>query len=490
MKILIADDERLVRAGLKSMLEEIGVPARGIACAADGAEMIEAAARELPDVAFVDIRMPRLDGLSGIERGRALSPTTRWVILTSHSSFEYARRAIELGAVEYLLKPVSPEELRRVLSAAEAARKKEILRVNLEFENRVSSLVHEPLSPPRDAMEYFAGMRFQTTVVLFDEAADRRALRERHRAAGAEIRARAVGTVDGNLRLAVCTLASATLTVVAAWHADGQAYETLEGFLRTLHIALESQAGSEARVTMIRGDECSSFSALQDELAGAASVSALRCVLGVGRIIAAEEAREAARGSLARLCEGLARAAEAWRAHNRLEFLAGVGQAREALGHVSSAPLAAVERFVRFSMWPRVPSPLEGDWLGGLEAQAERMPPADVGVPGFVEQAVSFVGSHYAEDVSIGRIARHLGVTPNYLSSLFHKTYGMTYVKFLTRLRIEKARELLSGGMRVQDVARSVGYANVRHFSALFRAYVGRHPSRVRPQVEKSEPET
>ncbi len=97
---------------------------------------------------------------------------------------------------------------------------------------------------------------------------------------------------------------------------------------------------------------------------------------------------------------------------------------------------------------------------------------------------------NYARDIGIGRIAFNLGVTPNYLSTLFHKETGITFVKYLTRLRLEKARDLLAPGRSlVQDVAREVGYASVRHFSRLFQKQFGTYPSELQKQEKKTPPE-
>nr|WP_275983826.1 helix-turn-helix transcriptional regulator [Paenibacillus hamazuiensis] len=82
------------------------------------------------------------------------------------------------------------------------------------------------------------------------------------------------------------------------------------------------------------------------------------------------------------------------------------------------------------------------------------------------------------EDIGIGQIAGELNVTPNYLSSLFHKKTGCTFVKYLTRLRMYKAKELLAEtGLQVQQVAEKVGYYSSRHFTKLFKDTNGVYPS-------------
>ena len=111
MRLLIADDERPARYVLRSLLEEQGFETDSIDEAAGGAELVEAARARPPECAFVDIRMPGMDGLAAIEVASRECPLTRWVIVSSHAEFEYARGALRLGVNEYLLKPVRAEEL-------------------------------------------------------------------------------------------------------------------------------------------------------------------------------------------------------------------------------------------------------------------------------------------------------------------------------------------------------------------------------------------
>jgi two-component system, response regulator YesN len=111
MRFLVADDERHARFLMRSMLEELGFGPDSIREAASGRELVEEAQGYRPDCAFVDVRMPGLDGLGAIEVASPTCPGTRWVIVSSHAEFEYARGALRLGVTEYLLKPVRPEEL-------------------------------------------------------------------------------------------------------------------------------------------------------------------------------------------------------------------------------------------------------------------------------------------------------------------------------------------------------------------------------------------
>ncbi len=118
MRILLADDHTLVRAGLRALLESID-DVTAISEAGDGRRALELVAAERPDVALLDISMPGLNGLEVAARVTSDSPRTRLVILSMHSSPSYVAQALRAGAVGYLLKDVSSARLvEAVLTAA------------------------------------------------------------------------------------------------------------------------------------------------------------------------------------------------------------------------------------------------------------------------------------------------------------------------------------------------------------------------------------
>ncbi len=117
--VLIADDEAMIRGGIRAILAndpEFAV----VAEAADGAEAVELARRHRPVVALVDIRMPRLDGLSAAAEIRRLVPETGVVVLTTFGEDEYISRAIAAGAAGFLLKSGDPRELTAGIRAVAA----------------------------------------------------------------------------------------------------------------------------------------------------------------------------------------------------------------------------------------------------------------------------------------------------------------------------------------------------------------------------------
>jgi len=110
IKVLLADDHSIVRAGLRRIVEDSGDMAV-VAEASDGNEAIQQAHKTEPDVAVIDISMPGLDGLEVIGRLRSQYPDLPILVLTMHEEEQYVVRAIEAGAMGYLTKRSAPEQL-------------------------------------------------------------------------------------------------------------------------------------------------------------------------------------------------------------------------------------------------------------------------------------------------------------------------------------------------------------------------------------------
>ncbi|RAY14027.1 DNA-binding response regulator [Actinomadura craniellae] len=110
IRILLADDETMIRAGVRAILAA-DPDLEVVAEAGDGRQAIELALAHRPDVALVDIRMPRLDGLAATAEIRRVAPDTAVIVLTTFSEDEYIAGALAGGASGFLLKAGDPREL-------------------------------------------------------------------------------------------------------------------------------------------------------------------------------------------------------------------------------------------------------------------------------------------------------------------------------------------------------------------------------------------
>ncbi|MGD9006717.1 MAG: response regulator transcription factor [Desulfobacteraceae bacterium] len=110
IKVILADDHSIVRAGLRRIVEESG-DMEVVAEASDGREALRKVEQYKPDVAVVDISMPGLDGLEVVSQLGCRYPDLPVLILTMHEEGQYVVRAIEAGAMGYLTKQSAPEQL-------------------------------------------------------------------------------------------------------------------------------------------------------------------------------------------------------------------------------------------------------------------------------------------------------------------------------------------------------------------------------------------
>jgi len=114
IRVLIADDHNLFRAGVRGLLKTFGgMEVTGEAM--NGHEAVALAAEQRPDVLLMDVGMPGLNGIEAAERVRAATPTTRVIILSMHTGEEHVMRALKAGAAGYVLKDAQPDELERAV---------------------------------------------------------------------------------------------------------------------------------------------------------------------------------------------------------------------------------------------------------------------------------------------------------------------------------------------------------------------------------------
>ena len=119
LKVLLVDDEPVILEGLKVMIDWEQEGLQVVGSATDGMEAFRMIRELSPDIVITDIKMPRMSGLELLERVREKGDKqTGFIVLTGFDDFSYARRALKLEAIDYLLKPVEKKELLGALKKA------------------------------------------------------------------------------------------------------------------------------------------------------------------------------------------------------------------------------------------------------------------------------------------------------------------------------------------------------------------------------------
>ena len=115
LKVLVVEDEEMIRKGIVLTVDWAALDCVVVGEAANGEEALQAARRYEPPLIITDLKMPKMDGIEMLQKLREQGCTAPAIILTAYDSFEYARSAMRLGAVDFLLKPFHDGELEQAV---------------------------------------------------------------------------------------------------------------------------------------------------------------------------------------------------------------------------------------------------------------------------------------------------------------------------------------------------------------------------------------
>ena len=480
MRVVVADDEPLVRSYLRSLVAEALPSGATVLEAGDGNELARLVIDGRADAAFVDIRMPKMDGFAAVDAIREAGRRIPWFVLTSHSDFSYAKRALELGASGYTLKPPSPEEIQSALAILREAVSAERAAKSDRFEHDWALFVGGHSVMPPDAGR---GAAYSVGLVVTDGDIGAERVRKRSESVCRAVAERARRFADEGLWAAE-TVADGEIAVLTAVSDPGAFGSAAKRFWNeaALVAELEYGEGGSARSLVLTADVGGDAAESRRFLSALRTMARRRAFLPAGMV------------ELSR-AEGLlssCTASEIFRAETADALVRclrqgdGLGLAEASRSWFSSGGESdAVDRFLERYLGAAVRSLSESALLAACEALiGSAAPPSrDRDTIAAVEE---YVRRRYSERIGVEGIARVFGLTPNYLSALFHKRTGRTLVQHVTELRLLRARELLREGLQVKETAWAVGYGSERHFARLYRGRFGHAPAVEKRNAQRS----
>ena len=495
IRLLIVDDEQITREGLKTFVPwaQYGIEVAGEAT--DGLDALRAAQDIRPDIILCDVRMPRMNGIDFAFKVKEMLPRCGLVFISGYSDQEYLKAAIRLGAVDYVEKPLDLEDLGRVMQGLAKqikSEREERLRPYLSVLEAHFGLNPEGLrfelagGGQTGPLDFLGGSGFRYLLIRFGSQPEDQVANElTSQLAGLGLDA--AGRLIGPDELLILTRGATGQALQGVsdclrglagqhWHAgasmsadhvDGladirlQAAEALEasGLRRPGGLVFYESLNTLA----FTPDDTDSLRAFEQSLEQldypAASAQ-------VARLLDQAAAAHRTQGQLIRdILHGMCQALDAFFAGGRLYPDEGTGDWLQRL----------MEEARQGSAW-KAAQELSG-FLGSLGETAAGNP----GQHPMAKRVTGILRRRCLEDVSLLDIAEEVGLSSNYLCSMYKRETGETILQALHRLRLEKACALLgSSGLKVYEVAYASGFADPSYFSRMFRKYMGMTPNEYR----------
>ncbi|OZB91110.1 response regulator [Paenibacillus sp. XY044] len=518
MKVMIVDDEVIIRNGLSTVInwEENGFTVLEPAASAE--EALQRIPDEQPEIIFTDIRMT---GLSGIDMAREVKkrfPDTEIIIISGFDEFAYAQQAMREGVSDYLLKTSRPGEI--IQSAAKARERLELRRRNEEGGKAQQTIVNRGFL--RRLLASGSAPDAEAEAEFWDRFPDLRPdsggfnmlriwLLSVHSPGSGERGSHPGGDVN---RIVGSRVAERLACAWLEWNGDllilvkspgGEDW----GRMRPALVHAEAELG--CRVTAAGGLPFTRLQELPRALATASEAGSYAWLLRAERRIRYEEV--AARRGIRTVCAveeetelfALLRAGD----DSRLQFwitdlLERIELDREAtpgsvqaylhsilvsarrwleraaasIGYSSTLPSGAPFDMHELA---RRPGRIMVHELKRIKQQYEGM----VSSASPVERAVAYIHDHLGQSLSLQQVAKHVHMNTNYFSELFKRETGRNYIEYVTQAKLRKAMMLLrETPAKVSEVAGEIGYEDLKYFNRLFKKFTGQTPSEYRASPE------
>lgn len=536
IKVFLAEDEFVVREGIKKNIDWASYGYEFCGEASDGELALPMIRKLRPDIVITDIKMPFMDGIELSRLIRKEFPDIEIIILSGYEEFEYAKEGIKLGVAQYLTKPITGEELikevNQVAARIESRKQEDDLRQQFvkEMEENVrndrrslfANLVSgrygatDMLNMAGDLEIDLSAMWYSVTLLwmksknhtveeyskssvsisdkldellsdgdclLFDRNLDGKAF---------------IFTADTKEEL----LAKQNRVLIMVEEVLKE-YDHIRYFggigtpvnrLSNLHISYESAGYALAHRYFVSGNKF-----LKDEEAKQETPSE-----NVDFSVKDIDAKSVDSNNLSKFLKTGGRDEIPFFIS---DFLKSVGEnaikSNLFRQYITMNTYFAVSNFVNelaSSDGKEIPVVEAQDFAGEQATKdylnkilnaaiAKRESVAISRYSEIVEDAVKYIEANYSNDeLSLNILASHVNVSPNHLSAIFSQQTGQTFIKYLTEYRMEKAKELLKcTGKRSSEISEEVGYKDPHYFSYMFKKSVGMTPTQYRGGKESED---
>jgi len=466
LRILIAEDELIERKAMRKFIEHHFTDLTVVGEAVNGRKAIELAETTQPDIIFMDIKMPGIDGLEAIGEINEKYPEIKFILVSAYDSFDYAKEAMQYGIKDYILKPAKKEEivkallrLQQEIALERKAKKQSTALLQEQFMRHV---MHEPL--PEDTFsikaELFPRMKSGCFFVMkSDEVYQLEAIKEV---------VESPYILQQNEEVTVmCMIAPVRLE-----KAD------ILNLARKLYIAFDE------KVYIGIGFPTSSLKKLPKSYQEAYTA----CL----QLTAEQKSRY-----------GFIQTNEKHHSElmTQLGYLVEKGQPDEAIHLFKQyeAELTESEKEDIYMMIKNVltakdiPLPnspftslkTTDDWYNYLHLCCMKIK-VFYQSKQYISQAKTYMQEHFHKAITLENVADAVNLSPNYFSNMFKQEFGETFIDYLTKIRLEKAKGLLEKNeLSLKEISFIVGYKDPNYFSRVFKKHYQVSPKHFQQAIFK-----
>ena len=537
-KVLIVDDEPYIRKGLVNIINWKQYECEVCGEAGDGVEGLEKMEMFQPDIIFVDINMPEINGLTMIRQAKELLPESKFIILTGYREFSYLQEAIKLGAFDYILKPSKIEEISDVLKKAVMELKyireieNERLKLKKNFEESIPILKEKLLFDIINGTQLrqdelktqlsLYGIRFSGYVVMIVQM-DKETTNQEEAYQQQLYQFGIINTVK-DIFSDVYDVEKIVLNpkevafVVQPLSQESELIHKVDAYVEDMQKLIQSCF--DFSVTVAISTVGKDVHELNEKARECYEGLSYTFYLGNSAIILYKDLDTFYRSKDPSEFE-----------HHEKKLIHGIRTGNEEnVSHILSAIRHDIEQkrsepeLIKNFYWNLIYSinhmrmsikTLENDQkkqaenlnslyqliekstnIDELQELLEEVAKTIVGrinqynknnINVVLQNAIEYIHTHFNLPITLNELAEHTYVSTYYLSRMFSKELGKTFVDYLNEIRIEEAKELLKdNGFKTYEIAERVGISDPHYFSKIFKKYTKLTPTEYKTQLERN----
>ena len=476
-KVLVVEDEKLIRQGIATMIKRCGVPVEEVIECANGLQALDVLREQTIDVMFTDIRMPKMNGIELVQEMKQFSNPPLSVAVSGYDDFTYAVEMMRQGVREYILKPVERDKLKAIMEKLDAE-----ISQKLEDEKKTENAA-------RHLIKY---------LLMDDEASD----------SELELISKNIRDTAGDSFYCLIAAGSDPLMPILDDQSAISGPDGMEIFI----------LGKEKVEELKAEEEITSFAGLSDvcsdskELKRAYKEALLRRENAFCRKVAlfSEDRNTSVAQSLLesgkKLCEkeavaarvqliGTIRSDDLEKEWNAFFTSVQRGQIipedfRSAMDEFAAEYLKVYQKEVDSELLMPFSFLTIEDYRQcfmdfARRASAEHQQPDGADQTRLkIQEAINYIKENYKTDINMAVVSNEVSMNYSLFSSAFKNYTGTNFVGFVRDLRIGEAKKLLATTpLKVNEISARVGYDNEKHFMKSFKAIVGVSPSEYRKNM-------